>query len=184
MTRPVKEILDRAASGHSPNREELIALLEIDHENEYQALFQTAYKVKKQNVGPVVYFRGLIEISNICQKDCLYCGIRKSNRKVPRFRLTIDEIVEAARWAHANQYGSLVLQGGEIQDDTHTQFIAEALRRQPDDEGRTDEVRLRAPLHAYLLCLRRERKRGEHQRRQPSAPHQSFSTVSLRRRRP
>ena len=129
MTRLVKEILDRAASGHSPDREELTALLDIRHENEYQALFQTAYEMKKQNVGPVVYFRGLIEISNICQKDCLYCGIRKSNRKVPRFRLTIDEIVEAARWAHANQYGSLVLQGGEIQDDTHTQFINEALRR-------------------------------------------------------
>jgi len=106
VTRTIKDILARAASGHSPHREDLIALLEICREDEYQALFQAAYEVKKQNVGPVVYFRGLIEISNICQKDCLYCGIRKSNRKVNRFRLTVDEIVEAARWAHANRYGS------------------------------------------------------------------------------
>ncbi len=129
MTQSLDTILSKAAQEKSLNRDDLIRLLNITDENERESLFQTAYQVKIKNVGPVVYFRGLIELSNICQKDCYYCGIRKSNRSVPRFRLSLDEIVSAARWAHANRYGSLVLQGGELQDKTHTAFITEALRR-------------------------------------------------------
>lgn len=129
MTRSVKEILALATQGQAPGHEDLTTLLSTSKPAECEALFQAAYQVKKQNVGPTVYFRGLIEISNICRKDCLYCGIRKSNRNVKRFRLSIDEIVEAAKWAHANRYGSLVLQGGELQDDSHTRYITEALQQ-------------------------------------------------------
>ncbi len=129
MTQQVKDILGHVAQGQTLERDDLIRLLDISEENEYEALFHAAYEVKKKNVGPVVYFRGLIEISNICQKDCLYCGIRKSNPKVPRFRLSIEEIVQAARWAHDNHYGSLVLQGGEIQNDNHSQYITDALNQ-------------------------------------------------------
>jgi biotin synthase len=61
-----------------------------------------------------VYFRGLIEFSNKCGKDCLYCGIRKSNNKVVRYEATDGEILEACRFAWLNRFGSVVLQSGEI----------------------------------------------------------------------
>ena len=125
----ISTILNNALKGLAPQKDELIQLLNITDSDLREELFQTAYQIKKQNVGAVVYFRGLIEISNLCQKDCFYCGIRKSNRTVKRFRMSVEEIVSAARWAHANHYGSLVLQGGELQSDEHTAFITEALQR-------------------------------------------------------
>ncbi|MCP4291682.1 MAG: [FeFe] hydrogenase H-cluster radical SAM maturase HydE [bacterium] len=121
--------MSRANQEETLQRPDVIQLLDISDPNELQALFKTAYKIKKQNVGKVVYFRGLIEISNLCQKDCLYCGIRKSNHDVNRFRLSVQEIVDAAVWAHKNQYGSLVLQGGEIQGDEHADYITRVLER-------------------------------------------------------
>ncbi len=172
MTLLVGEILARATRGRPLLKDDLVRLLEISDETEYQALFQAAYEVKREHVGPVVYFRGLIEISNICQKDCLYCGIRKSNQKVPRFRLSVDDIVEAARWAHTNRYGSLVLQGGEIQDDKHTQFITETLQQLHAATGGELAVTLslgeqsrdvlrrwhQAGAHRYLLRLETSRQ--------------------------
>lgn len=66
------------------NQAELVRLLLAEGE-ERQQLFQRAQTVKLEVVGNKVYFRGLIEFSNICSKDCLYCGIRKSNEKVIRY---------------------------------------------------------------------------------------------------
>lgn len=94
-------------------REELVLLLNTEGA-ERQQLFQQAQTVKLDTVGNKVYFRGLIEFSNICAKDCLYCGIRKSNKKVVRYQATDDEILEACRFAWQNRYGSVVLQSGEI----------------------------------------------------------------------
>ena len=60
-----------------------------------------------------VYLRGLIELSNICRKDCLYCGIRCSNSKVVRYDLSDREVLDLAQYALDNGYGSVVLQAGE-----------------------------------------------------------------------
>lgn len=78
-------------------------------------LFELAAKTKEQYVGNRVYFRGLIEFSNICAKNCLYCGIRRDNHFVNRYQLTDEEIYDAARFAFENNYGSLVLQSGELE---------------------------------------------------------------------
>ncbi|MCP4146020.1 MAG: [FeFe] hydrogenase H-cluster radical SAM maturase HydE [bacterium] len=129
MSGKVERILKSATSDSELKRDEIISLLEVSAPDQKRNLFSTAYEVKKRTVGPVVYFRGLIELSNRCNKDCYYCGIRKSNRLVPRFRLEVDEVVEAAVWAHRNGYGSLVLQGGELQNDSHTRYITEALSK-------------------------------------------------------
>ena len=51
-------------------------------------LFERSAKVKEETVGNFVYLRGLIEFSNYCSKDCFYCGIRKSNRKIERYNIT------------------------------------------------------------------------------------------------
>ena len=93
-------------------RSELVQLLSSGGE-ERQQLFHLAQSVKLRTVGNKVYFRGLVEFSNICSKDCLYCGIRKSNEKVVRYEASNEEILDACRFAYINRFGSVVLQSGE-----------------------------------------------------------------------
>ena len=94
------------------SRDDLVSLISAEG-NERQQLFQRAQSVKLQTIGNKVYFRGLVEFSNICAKDCLYCGIRKSNDKVIRYEATDEEILEACQFAWENRFGSVVLQSGE-----------------------------------------------------------------------
>lgn len=91
-------------------------------------LFQKALAMKLEKVGRKVYFRGLVEFSNVCSKDCYYCGIRFSNKNVNRFNLSDDEILAAAKFAFDNNYGSLVLQSGEVVSDTFANRIEKLLK--------------------------------------------------------
>ena len=104
------------------SRDDLVTLLSSEGD-ERQQLFHRAQSVKFQTVGNKVYFRGLVEFSNICAKDCLYCGIRKSNDKVIRYEATDDEILEACRFAWENRFGSVVLQSGELSSPTFVNRI-------------------------------------------------------------
>jgi biotin synthase len=81
--------------------------------DEKRLLFAKGRAVKELFVGNMVYFRGLVEFSNVCDKDCYYCGIRKSNHSVHRYVLTDEEILDACRFADENRFGSVVLQSGE-----------------------------------------------------------------------
>jgi len=94
-----------------------------------KSLFGEAARVKREYVGELVYFRGLIEFSNHCRKNCLYCGIRAGNRKVTRYDLSDDEIVNAARFANDNGYGSIVLQSGELQGKIFAKRIETLLKK-------------------------------------------------------
>jgi biotin synthase len=95
------------------NKEQIIDLLKSKDE-ERTALLKKSQQVKNDVLGNKVYFRGLIEFSNICSKDCLYCGIRKSNYNVMRYEATDEEILEACTFAWENKFASVVLQSGEI----------------------------------------------------------------------
>ncbi len=77
-------------------------------------LFEAALARKEAVVGKKVFFRGLVEFSNVCSKDCLYCGIRKSNENVFRYDAPDDEILAACHFAWENRFGSVVLQSGEL----------------------------------------------------------------------
>ncbi|MDR2929154.1 MAG: [FeFe] hydrogenase H-cluster radical SAM maturase HydE [Cytophagaceae bacterium] len=79
-------------------------------------LHEYAGKINDEVKGNKVHFRGLIEFSNICTKDCYYCGIRKSNHNTHRYTLLHEEILNAADFAFRNGYGSVVLQSGERSD--------------------------------------------------------------------
>ncbi|MDI9521990.1 MAG: [FeFe] hydrogenase H-cluster radical SAM maturase HydE [Bacteroidota bacterium] len=94
------------------SKENLISLLSTKGEEE-QRLFERAALVKKQHVGNKVYLRGLIELSNRCQKDCFYCGIRRSNRSLHRYMLSHEETMEAVMRAYEGGYGSVTIQSGE-----------------------------------------------------------------------
>jgi biotin synthase len=76
-------------------------------------LASRADAVRRSIYGNKVFVRGLIEISNVCKNDCLYCGIRRSNRNVKRYRLDPDTIVACARDGYEYGYRTIVLQGGE-----------------------------------------------------------------------
>lgn len=92
-------------------------------------LFEKAAELKQRYVGNKVYYRGLIEFSNICAKDCLYCGIRRSNKEARRYNLSDDEIIKAAKFALENSYASIALQSGELESDAFTERISVLLRR-------------------------------------------------------
>jgi biotin synthase len=108
-------------------KHELERMLE-NHGKEKVALFKMAADVKTREVGSMVYFRGLIEFSNICSKDCYYCGIRRSNRYLKRYELSDEQILEAARFSYKNKYGSVVLQGGEVSSPAFTKRIENLLK--------------------------------------------------------
>ena len=94
-----------------------------------KALFAAAYAVKVRETGKKVSFRGLIEAGNICEKDCYYCGIRKSNANVNRYRMNAGEIVREAEWAFKTGYGSLVIQSGELTGAANAAFFEDVLGR-------------------------------------------------------
>jgi biotin synthase len=110
------------------SREEIKSLLQLEGD-ERKLLLRKAKQVKEELVGNKVYFRGLVEFSNICSKDCLYCGIRKSNKKVVRYNATDEEILAACRFAWENRFGSVVLQSGELDSPTFVKRIENLLKK-------------------------------------------------------
>jgi biotin synthase len=93
--------------------EDLARLLDLEGEDQ-KKLLSSAFSLKNMLLGDKVYFRGLIEFSNLCSKNCFYCGIRKNNTSVLRYSLSDEEIIQAAEFACVQDYGSIVLQSGEL----------------------------------------------------------------------
>ena len=119
---------DARTSPRSSRISELARMLSPASNEEAEALRRRAYEVKTEKVGRVVRLRGIIEFANVCSRDCLYCGIRKSNGKVERYRISKEEILKSAEWIHASGYGSLVLQSGERSDPEFVDFVEDVLR--------------------------------------------------------
>lgn len=109
------------------NRSEIIELLSLEEPAEIAILQKEAEEVLLRLRGNKVYFRGLVEFSNICTCDCYYCGIRKGNDNVKRYLLTRDEIINAALWCAEQNYGSVVLQSGERTDPVFISFVEETV---------------------------------------------------------
>lgn len=107
--------------------EQIVSHLKATGQEENE-LFQHAAAIKQTHVGNNVYLRGLIEFSNICEKDCYYCGIRCSNREVHRYTLTHDEAINCIRFAHEKGFGSVAIQSGEIASATFTKKIDRIVR--------------------------------------------------------
>ncbi len=130
MNLSVEEILKKETF----TREDLICLLKCN-EQDRKKLFARSAEIKSIHVGKKVYYRGLVELSNICSKNCYYCGIRLDNKKVHRYFVTEDEVVEAAQYAFENGYGSMVLQSGERTDKQFVDTIINLLNRIKDISG-------------------------------------------------
>lgn len=125
----VERLIERVTAPATPAQRQaaLVTLLNLEGEAQSR-LHHHAQRLRLERVGGNVYLRGLIELSNRCQKNCLYCGIRRDNPTVPRYYLNPEEVVRTAIEAHSAGYGSLAIQGGEIQTPAQRDSITRLLR--------------------------------------------------------
>ena len=112
MIADTRELIAKLAESATATREELAALLACD-DSAAKDLFAAADGVRTRAVGDEVHLRGLIEFSNDCRRNCLYCGLRRENRSLSRYRMVPDEIVKCSMRAAELGYRTVVLQSGE-----------------------------------------------------------------------
>ena len=107
----LRTLIAKAEETHQLEKEEIVALLQSDEYN--KEIFAAADRVRHRYVGDEVHLRGLIEFSNICKQNCLYCGLRKDNKNLDRYRLEPEVVIDFARKAREYGYRTVVLQSGE-----------------------------------------------------------------------
>lgn len=105
------QLIKRAEKNHRLSHEELVTLL--TEPKAVDDLYQAADRVRRQYIGEQVELRGLIEFSNYCRQNCCYCGLRRENEQVSRYRLEDWELLAIGRRAVELGYKTLVLQSGE-----------------------------------------------------------------------
>ena len=157
------ELARRLAEEHTLSDEELLALIQYRDGETADFLREQAAGTARRHFGRQVYLRGLVEFTNHCRRDCRYCGIRRSNGNAQRYRLTLEEVLDACRAGHRLGFRTFVLQGGEDPwwDDGRLCALVSALKREfPDsavtlsvgERSRESYARLRAAgADRYLL---------------------------------
>lgn len=131
----VNKLIDKLVENRELILEEYEYVLNNIDKHSSKYLFECSRKVTDKTYGKSVYMRGLIEISNYCMQDCNYCGIRKSNDKVKRYRLTKDEILACCELGYQNGFKTFVLQGGEdpyYSKEILTEIISAIRNKYPD----------------------------------------------------
>ena len=113
MNNRVSELIEKLSETHSLSLEEYEYLLDNRTEQAALLLAEKARAAREIHYGKSVYIRGLIEVSNICRNNCLYCGIRAENRKCDRYRLSEEDILLCAEEGYRLGFRTFVIQGGE-----------------------------------------------------------------------
>ena len=129
------QIIDRIREQQNISREELEILLTTEDKEALEYLRTSAREVADAVYGRQVFIRGLIEFSNYCKNDCLYCGIRRSNVKADRYRLTKEEILSCCDNGYGLGFRTFVLQGGEdayFTDERICDLVISIKKRYPD----------------------------------------------------
>ena len=148
------------------DKEEIKLLLAAEGA-QMKRLLQRGLEVKLQHLDNCVHLRGLIEYGNVCEKNCLYCGLRRGNDRVERYCLSDEEVLSCARLAHELGYGSVALQSGERSDPAFIDKIEQLVREIKQIDGgslgitlslgeQTEETYRRwfeAGAHRYLLRI-------------------------------
>lgn len=156
--------------------EEYRDLIEASAYPEVRArLTEEALRLRKQYYGDAVYTRGLIEFTNYCKNDCLYCGIRRSNREAKRYRLTEEEILACCENGYELGFRTFVLQGGEdafFTDERMTRIVRAIKGAYPDcavtlslGERSFESYRALREAGADRYLLRHETAAEEHYRK-------------------
>ena len=107
----MEQLIETLRTQRDLSDEELTAL--ITRESDDKDLFAAADAVRREHYGTDVFLRGLIEFTNVCQNDCYYCGIRKSNAQAQRYRLPQEQILHSCENGYRMGFRTFVLQGGE-----------------------------------------------------------------------
>lgn len=129
------ELADRLERDRILTKEEFTALIENRSDKLAEYVFEKARRIRHRIYGKDVYIRGLIEFTNYCGNDCLYCGIRRSNKNADRYRLTKEDILECCETGHSLGFRTFVLQGGEdgfYTDDMLVDIIKAVKKIYPD----------------------------------------------------
>jgi len=128
-------LIDKLEKNHSLTLDEYEYLIKNRSDESIEYLREKAVQVRKKIYGNDVYIRGLIEISNICKNDCLYCGIRRSNKNCERYRLTSEQIMECCDEGYKLGFRTFVTQGGEdsfFTDDVLCDIVSNIKSKYPD----------------------------------------------------
>jgi len=131
----MKDIIDRLVKERDLTDEEFEKLILCEDKETIEYLASKAREVRESIYGKEVYLRGLIEFTNYCKNDCLYCGIRRSNKNAERYRLTEEQILNCCEVGYKLGFRTFVLQGGEdayFNDDVLVPLIKEIKEKYPD----------------------------------------------------
>lgn len=138
MEKKIKEtvcLIDELSDSHRLSKQQWITVLEGHCPETARYAADRARQFQHTYYKNHVYIRGLIEFTNICRNNCYYCGIRKGNRSVPRYRLTKEQILSCCKEGYALGFRTFVLQGGEdgfFTDAVLTDIITSVKERWPD----------------------------------------------------
>lgn len=130
------DVVERLIEEHRLSREECIALLERwQDEKVMERLSKEAVRLRRLYYGDKVFTRGLIEYTNYCKNNCYYCGIRRGNKNVTRYRLSEEEILACCENGYELGFRTFVLQGGEdpyFTDERMVSIIEKIKEKYPD----------------------------------------------------
>lgn len=129
------KIIEKLSQFHTASKDELAELIDNISDSELEFLRQKAQKTAQKHFGNKIFVRGLIEFSSFCKNDCLYCGIRRSNKNAVRYRLTKEQIMQCCRQGYELGFRTFVLQGGEDGwfDDDKMCDIVKAIHNEFED---------------------------------------------------
>ncbi len=129
------ELINKLEKEHILPKSELAYIIENHTPETDEYLFERARRIREAHYGKDVYIRGLIEFTNYCKNDCLYCGIRRSAKQAERYRLTEEQILSCCESGYALGFRTFVLQGGEdnfYTDELMVKIISEIKSRYTD----------------------------------------------------
>ena len=135
MEEQLQTLVDKLEAQNRLNREEWIQLIEGRTPKLAQYIFEKARKIRQAYYGTDVYIRGLIEFTNYCKNDCYYCGIRRSNSRAHRYRLSEEQILRCCHQGYTLGFRTFVLQGGEdgyFTDERMVSLVKEIRKNHPD----------------------------------------------------
>lgn len=174
MMESIRKLIDKLHNEHTLTVEEYEQLI-VGYSAEAAAYAaQEADAVRRQVYGNAVFIRGLIEVSNLCRNDCLYCGIRRSNAHCDRYRLTAEQILACCDEGYGLGFRTFVLQGGEgcLAVDDIAATVRRIKERYPDcavtlslGEYSREEYRRMRQAGADRYLLRHETADREHYER-------------------
>lgn len=135
MQEQLQTLVNKLEAQNSLNREEWIQLIKGRTPKLAQYIFEKARKIRQAYYGTDVYIRGLIEFTNYCKNDCYYCGIRRSNSRAHRYRLSEEQILRCCHQGYTLGFRTFVLQGGEdgyFTDERMVNLVRAIRKNYPD----------------------------------------------------